>query len=291
MATTLNKIDISLETDLKVIENFSSIITAITGDGSLYIKAKETLDEYFKDNNMTSIDKATMVSTTISNLTIQSTQAALTLALEWAVQQKKLVLDKTNAEYELASINQGSLKLIADTNNAQYELLLAKAKMIRDYGAPTVVNGEIVSLADDGESFQKTALTKQQTENELTKNDQIKAQTEELYARVHQLVADTYVNHGMYSGYAISGTGITGITRGDIGHVTLSEMNAKVGQEQAKGYTYNAWANAVSSSASMLATLISTESNVSYDGYLTAWKTVLDKLSGVTLPTAISTGV
>ena len=90
----------------------------------------------------------------------------------------------------------------------------------------------------------------------------------------------------MYSGYAISGTGITGITRGDTGHVTLSEMNAKVGQEQAKGYTYNAWANAASSSASMLATLISTESNVSYDGYLTAWKNVLDKLSGVTLPVA-----
>ena len=88
----------------------------------------------------------------------------------------------------------------------------------------------------------------------------------------------------MFNGYVLAPTGLTNVTRADTGYKTLSELNAAVGAEQAKGYVYNAWANAVSSSASMLATLISTESNVDYTGYLTKWNTAIDKLNGLVLP-------
>ena len=42
-------------------------------------------------------------------------------------------------------------------------------------------------------------------------------------------------------------------------HVSLSDVQKAIAEEQAKGYTYNAWANALTGSASMLGTAIAAE--------------------------------
>lgn len=280
----LEPISIDTETQLDVIGKYAQLSTALTDVDSMYIKAKETLDELFKTNTMTAVDKANIISTTLSNITIQSSQMALNTALQWCTSEKQVFFDKIKLGYELQQLNQGSLKISQDTLNAEQENLILQAQMLRLYGRPTLVNGAIAALDDTGKVNEETKLLKQQTSNELTKNTQISAQTEELYARIHQLVADTYVNHGVFNGYGLSPTGLVNVTRVDTGYKTLSELNAAVGAEQAKGYVYNAWANAVSSSASMLATLISTESNVDYTQYLTKWNTAIDKLNGLTLP-------
>lgn len=288
MAT--NKISLSLEANLDVVSKYNELLTQSVGENSLYIKTKETLDEYFKDNNMTAVDKANLVSSTLANITIQSTQAILNAALEWAVQEKTMTLKIAETEYGLAKINQETQNAITANKAAEVEYDLLQAKMIRDYGVPTKVNGIITALSDSGESYHKIELLKQQTANELTKNEQLAAQTKELYARTHQLVADAYINHGVFTGYTISESGIANITKTDTGFKTLSEMNVEVGKQQANGYVYNAWANAASSSASMLATLISSESAIDYQPYVTSWKNTVDKLNSLGIPNA-STGV
>lgn len=280
----LEPISIDTETSLDVIGKYAQLSTALTDVDSMYIKAKETLDELFKTNTMTAVDKANIISTTLSNITIQSSQMALNTALQWCTSEKQVFFDKIKLGYELQQLNQGSLKISQDILNSEQENLILQAQMLRLYGRPTLVNGAITALDDTGKVNEETKLLKQQISNELTKNTQISAQTEELYARIHQLVADTYVNHGVFNGYGLSPTGLVNVTRVDTGYKTLSELNAAVGAEQAKGYVYNAWANAVSSSASMLATLISTESNVDYTAYLTKWNTAIDKLNALVLP-------
>lgn len=284
MAT--NKISLSLEANLDVVSKYNELLTQSVGENSLYIKTKETLDEYFKDNNMTAVDKANLVSSTLANITIQSTQAILNAALEWAVQEKTMTLKIAETEYGLGKINQETQNAITANKAAEVEYDLLQAKMIRDYGVPTKVNGIITALTDSGESYHKIELLKQQTANELTKNKQLAAQTNELYARTHQLVADAYINHGVFNGYTINESGLSNITRTDTGFKTLSEMNVEVGKQQANGYVYNAWANAASSSASMLATLISSESAIDYQPYVTSWKNTVDKLNSLGIPNA-----
>lgn len=285
-----NKIPLSLEANLDVVSKYNELLTQTVGENSLYIKTKETLDEYFKDNNMTAVDKANLVSSTLSNITIQCTQAILNAALEWAVQEKTMTLKIAETEYGLGKINQETQNAVTANKAAEVEYDLLQAKMIRDYGVPTKVNGIITSLSDSGEAYHKIELLKQQTANELTKNGQLTAQTKELYARIHQLVADAYINHGVFNGYTISESGLSNITRTNTGFKTLSEMNVEVGKQQANGYVYNAWANAASSSASMLATLISSESAIDYQPYVTSWKNTVDKLNSLGIPNA-STGV
>ena len=280
----LEPITIDTDTTLEVVSKYQELSVALTDVDSMYLKAKETLDELFKTNTMTAVDKANIISTTLSNITIQSSQMVLNTALQWCTAEKQVLFDKMKLSYELQQINQGSLKIAQDTLNAEQDNLILQAQLLRLYGRPTLVNGAITALDDTGKIYEETRLIKQQVLNEEDRNEQITAQTEELYARIHQLVADTYVNHGVFNGYALSPTGLSGITKVATGHKTLSELNALVGAEQAKGYVYNAWANAVSSSASMLATLISTESNVDYTGYLTKWNTAIDKLNGLVLP-------
>ena len=280
----LEPITIDTEASLDVIGKYAQLSAALTDVDSMYIKAKETLDELFKTNTMTAVDKANIISTTLSNITIQSSQMALNTALQWCTAEKQIYFDKLKLSYELQQINQTAQKIAQDVLNSEQENLILQAQMLRQYGRPTLVNGSITALDDTGKINEETKLIKQQVANETTKNTQISAQTEELYARIHQLVADTYVNHGVFNGYTLEPSGLSNVVRVNTGYKTLSELNAAVGAEQAKGYVYNAWANAVSSSASMLSTLISTESNVDYTPYLTKWNTAIDKLNALILP-------
>ena len=62
-------------------------------------------------------------------------------------------------------------------------------------------------------------------------------------------------------------------------------MNKQVAKEQAKGYAWNAWSNAASSSAGMIGTLVAAEiPDLDPTTYLTTWSTAVSKLNTVTEP-------
>lgn len=276
----INPITITESTDIDLVSKYNTLTEITLNEDSPYIRAKETLLDILNDNSIDAVAKDKLIATTISNLTGQITQSCLATALEWGVREKDLTLQQLKLEYELGLLNQQMQTEEVATKTATANLNLIKARIIKEYGIPTYLNGELTGLDASGKVSAETNLINQQTANALTTNTQITAQTEELYARTHETVANTYVNHGNYNGYTVTPSGIININKLST-HTTLSDMNLLVAREQAKGYTLNAWTNATSASASMLGTLVATEATVDYASYFTKWVTGVDKLNAL----------
>ena len=73
---------------------------------------------------------------------------------------------------------------------------------------------------------------------------------------MYKIVADTVANFGSGT-YTISDTGVT--SAGFDSPNSLAYFQKQIAQQQAKGYAYNAWANAVNASSTAVSMLLSTE--------------------------------
>jgi hypothetical protein len=128
------------------------------------------------------------------------------------------------------------------------------------YGIPVFdANNNIISLNDSGKVFKDIELVTAEILKNSSENDLINQKISESHAAVHKIVADTYVNYGNYTYTGLGETGISTVTKNHGSYKTLSDTQQDIAIEQAKGYTYNAWANALTGSASMLGTAIAAE--------------------------------
>ena len=192
---------------------------------------------------------------------------------------------KEELEYKIDQYKLEAQKLEFDRDIAEANKTYAQAKTIREMGTPTIVNGDVTMLTDSGKVYYEIEALKKDTEAKTAQIQSFEAQTKQTHAQVHKLVADTYVNHGMFTGYTISANGITGTSQIPTAYVTLSDMNRRVAAEQCKGYALNAYGTAASGSSGMIGTLIAAEiPNLDMTQYLTAWKTSIDKLNQAVLP-------
>ena len=104
-------------------------------------------------------------------------------------------------------------------------------------------------------------LVAQQTTNAVEEEKLIKSKVNESQVAIHKVVADTYTNFGNFT-YSLNpnGDGVDLVTREDVtlvgDHVSLSDTQQDIAIEQGKGYTYNAWGNALTGSASVLGTAL-----------------------------------
>ena len=281
---------ISIGTSLDVIEKQRELVTEALGADGVYIRFKETLKEYFDEGALKNPDIAAVVGQTISQMATSITNSAMSAALDWAAREKALVLQKEELEYKIDLMKLEAAKLAFEKDSAEVNKHYLQAKLLREMGTPTIVNGDVTILSGDGKYFHENNLLVKELSIKGKQELNIEAQTDQVYAQVHKLVADTYVNHGMFTGYTISGNGITGTSKQVQPDITLSEMNKKVAAEQAKGYSYNAWSNAASSSSGMIGTLIAAEvPNLDPTTYLNTWKTAVDKLNNVVSPVITQT--
>ena len=282
-------ITISLDTSIDVVSKQRELVTEALGADGVYIRMKETLEELLQDGEIKGTDRAKVVGETIANMSANITANAMNTALQWAAQEKELVLKKTEMEYQLDVLAQQKEKLVADTLIAENDKRLKQAQLLRVYGTyVSNTDGDIVSLGDNGKEYVGMQNVIQDTANKALLQEQIISQTEEVQARTHKLVADTYVNHGLFTGYTITNNGIANATKVGTGYVTLSELNKQVAKEQAKGYAWNAWSNAASSSAGMIGTLVASEIPELVDdatAALATWSGVVTNLKNVTPPT------
>lgn len=277
---------ISLETSIDVVEKQRLLVQEALGPDGVYIRLRETLKEYFDEGSLKNPDIANVVGQTLASLANSITSQAMGTALDWAAREKALVLQKEELEYKIDAIKVEVEKAEYDRDTAQAMKHLTQAKMIREYGTPTLVDDDVAFLPDEGKVYEEIRNIQQVTVNAEVQERQLEAGVKELNARTHKLVADTFVNHGMYSGYTISENGITGTTKLSTGYVTLSDLNKEVAAQQAKGYVYNAYSNAASSSAGMIGTLVSAEiPGLDPTQYLTTWKSAVDKLNTLVVPT------
>lgn len=272
--------------DLDVVEKQRKLVEEALGPDGAYIRLKETLIDLMDKGEIKGTDRANVVSTTLANLAGQITSGAMQTALAWASKEKELELKKLEMGYQLEVIRQQGLLAENQVIDSLAGRQLKQAQRIREYGiATTDSNGNVTSLTNTGKVYAEQANVEQDTVNKALLPSQIAAQTEEVYARTHKTVADTYVNHGVYTWTAIAPTGITGVVKASTGYTTLSDMNKQVAAQQAKGYTYNAWANAATSSSGMIGTLIAAEiPDLDPTTYLSTWQSVVGKLNGIAVP-------
>lgn len=275
--------NISVETNLDVISKYNDLIEASANSNSLYIRAREVVDQLKQDNLITGEQEGTMVSTMVAQLSGSANAAAMSTALQWAAKEKDFVLQKIETEYKIDALKLSNEKSEFDRDTAEAMKIYTQAKTIREMGQPVIVNGDVASLPNEGKEYQMILGLQKDLELKEVQKTNYTAQTKQVQAQVHKLIADTYVNHGMFTGYTISETGIVNTSRQAQSYVTLSEMNKHVAKEQARGYAWNAWANAASSSAGMIGTLVAAEiaNETLVNSTLTAWQTAVNKINAI----------
>lgn len=277
---------ISLETSLDVVGKQRELVAEALGPDSVYIRMKETLDEYFKDGSLKNPDIARAVGDTISSMAGAITSQTISTALAWVAKEKELVLQKEEMEYRIDALKLANEKAEFDRDTAEAMKIYTQAKTIREMGQPVIINGDVQSLPDSGKEYQELLNLGKDLEIKEVQKTNYAAQTKQVQAQVHKLVADTYINHGMFTGYTISESGIVNASMVPQSYVTLSDMNKQVAKEQARGYATNAWANAASSSAGMIGTLVAAEidNQTLVNSTVALWQTSVNKLNDVVAP-------
>ena len=210
--------------------------------------------------------------------------------LQWASQEKELALKKEEMQKQLDILAQNKLLLENQTAASLADRQMKQAQLRREYGTPTLdSNGNVTGLGDDGKEYTSILNIQADTANKALQGQVLTAQKESTYAQTHKIVADTYVNHGVFSWTGLSATGISAVTKSNTGYVTLSDLQKQVSKEQARGYVYNAWSNAASAGASMLGTLAGAEiesiPSSSWTEMINLWKIPTQKLGESAAPT------
>ena len=277
--------NLAIDSKLDIAIKYNELIDISSNGDSLYIRAREVIRALKEDNMLTNGDEGTAISQIVAQLAGAGMSSAISGALQWAQAEKEIAFKKEELEYKIDQYKLEAQKTEFDRDIAEANKTYAQAKTIREMGTPTIVNGDVTMLTDSGKMYWETKAIEKDIEAKTAQITSITAQTTQVNAQVHKLIADTYVNHGMFTGYTVSANGITGTSQIPTSYVTLSDMNRRVVAEQCKGYALNAYGTAASGSSGMIGTLIAAEiPNLDMTPYLTAWKTSIDKLNNAVLP-------
>lgn len=250
---------ISISSDLDVLSKYDSLIAQSLGGESVYIRAKETIEDLAAAGDLSDADKAKVISEVISSLNSALVSTSMSTALSWAQAEKAIALQKLELAPQLDILEQDKLLKEAQADQVYNSIRLAKVESRRMYGVAAFVDNDIVALSDEGKIYTDMQLTDAQRTKVGAETTLTEQKMEESYAAVHKIVADTYVNYGSYTYTGLGVTGLPTITANHGSFTTLSDMQKGIAEEQARGYTYNAWANALTGTASMLGTAIAAE--------------------------------
>ena len=281
---------ILIETDLDVVSKQRQLVEEALGPDSVYIRMKETLIDLMNSGEIKGTDRAKVVGDTIAQMSASITANVMNTGLQWAEAEKRLALQKTEMERQLDILEQNKLLIANQVIASLADRQLKQAQLRREYGTPTLdSNGNVTGLGDDGKEYTSILNIQADTANKALQGQVLTAQKESTYAQTHKIVADTYVNHGVFNWSGLSNTGISTVTKSSTGYVTLSDLQKQVSKEQARGYVYNAWSNAASAGASMLGTLAGAEiesiPSSSWTEMINLWKIPTQKLGESTAPT------
>jgi hypothetical protein len=251
---------ISITSELDVADKFAILVAQALSGESAYIRAKETIQELLAEGSIDSAQQAEIIAAIISGAVNNINSSCMSTAIAWASAEKDIAFKKLELSKQLtildldASIKENQVAEIA--NNIR----LGKVESKRMYGTAVFDSeGNISSLDSTGKVSKDIELTEAQIAKSTKENELVDQKIKESYAAVHKIVSDTYVNYGSFTYSTLTESGITGITSTSGAYKTLSDTQKEIAVEQAKGYTYNAWANALTGSASMLGTAIASD--------------------------------
>ena len=280
---------ILIETKLDVIEKQRKLVDEALGPDSIYIRMKETLEALFTNGGLEKASKAKVIGETIAQMSASITANVMSTGLAWAEAEKKLALQKAELEKQLDILEQQGKLTENQVADALASKQLKQAQLLRMYGTPSKdSDGNVVLLGNDGKEYASIQNIEADTDNKEIQGDVLTATKEQNWAQTHKIIADTYINHGVFTWTGLSSTGVTGVNKTNLGYVTLSDLQKQVSKEQARGYVYNAWANAASAGASMLGTLAGAElesiPSTTWTEMINLWKNPTQKLGNEIAP-------
>ena len=251
---------ITVTNDLDVAEKYETLVKQSLDGNSAYIRAKETIQDLVDSGSIDEAQKAEVISSIVGGIINNITSSSMSTALAWAQSEKDIALKKLELEKQLDILDQDKLLKESQVEQVTNTTRLAKVESKRMYGTATFdANGNIISLDSTGKVAKDIELTGEQITKLQEETALVIQKVAESQAAVHKIVADTYVNYGNYVYSGLGETGIATVTKQHGDFKTLSDTQKDIAIEQAKGYTYNAWANALTGSASMLGTAIAAE--------------------------------
>lgn len=281
---------ILIETDLDVVSKQRQLVEEALSADSAYARLKENLELMLENSDIKSQDKAKVVADTLSQYAVSVTNSAMSVGLQWATHEKELAMKKEELQKQLDILAQNKLLLENQTATSLADRQLKQAQVIREYGIASIdTEGNITALDASGKEYASILNIQADTANKSKQSEVLDANKSQTWAQTHKLIADTYINHGVFTWTGLTNAGLTGVTKANTGYTTLSDMQKVVSGEQAKGYSYNAWSNAASAGASMLGTLAGAEIQsidaTSWAEMINLWKTPTTKLGAIVTPT------
>jgi hypothetical protein len=251
---------ITITDELDVASKYNILVKQSLSGDSAYIRAKETIADLVADGAIADSQKAEIISNIIGSISSTITTASMSTAMQWASAEKEIALKKLELSKQLDILDKDVLLKDAQVDQAINATRLAKIESRRMHGT-AIFDSEnnITSLDSTGKISKDMSLVDSQISKTAGEVILVAQKVSESHAAVHKIVADTYVNYGNYGYTGLSSTGISTVTANHGAYKTLSDTQQDIAVEQAKGYTYNAWANALTGSASMLGTAIAAE--------------------------------
>jgi hypothetical protein len=248
---------ITTSNEINVLSKYNELVKQSLSGDSAYIRAKETIQDLVDSGSLDEAQKADVVSKLLGGIVSSLSSSSMSAALDWAKYEKEVELKKLELSIQLDILSAEKELKLSQVEQVKTQTRLSLAESKRMYGASTfdVTTGALINLSDEGKVFNDMLLVTQQTDNAGVEETLLTSKIDESKAAIHKIVADTYVNYGSYT-FTQGATGITGVTPTHGSYTTLSDTQQEIAVEQGKGYTYNAWANALTGSASMLGTVI-----------------------------------
>jgi hypothetical protein len=251
---------IAITNELDVADKYETLVRQSLSGTSAYIRAKETIQDLVDSGAIDEAKKAEIISNVVSGIINNITSSSMSTAMQWANAEKEIALKKLELEKQLDILSEENLLKQAQIDQIKNTIRLAKVESKRMYGTASFdSNDNILSLASDGKVYKDMELTDANIGKTADERALINQKVQESYAAVHKIVADTYVNYGNYTYTGLTDSGVTNVSPNHGSYKTLSDTQQEIAIEQAKGYVYNAWANALTGSASMLGTAIAAE--------------------------------
>jgi hypothetical protein len=277
---------ITLKTTLDVLPKYESLIQSSFGSEGTFIRAKENISAMFKEYSISSADKAGILANILGSLTSSIANTSMQIALQWATEERKLEFEKQDLDLRIQLGNADNALKEAQEKKLMYDAQATQAESIRLMGNRTtdpLDRWQVMQLAEEGKVIKDMEVDTKRIQNMTKEGYVLDTKLDESYATVHKIMAETYVNFGNYT-YELNSSGAQKVTQSSF-EESLSKMQSLIAKEQAKGYTYNAWANAVTASAGMLGTAIASDGAIKdIEKLVEVFKGSVNKLSKLSSP-------
>lgn len=250
---------VAIDKSLDVTTKYQDLVTKLVQDDqSVYIHTIEKLEALITAGDLTSADKAKVISEVLGQLNTSIVNASLQTALQWSKSEKDAEFQKKELEEKLDLLRKQVETEEASKKKVDAERIATSSQARRMYGAATVdtVTGAVTSLSNDGKVYYEIEMLQQQVRNAQAEENVLKGKVRESQAAVYKIVADTRANFGNAT-ISLSDTAATISLTG--AEDSLAYWQKHIATQQAKGYAYNAWANAVNASSTAVSMLLSAE--------------------------------